>query len=184
LKFGLALADLQRMILLIWQSERAEECARVLEREFEQPVRIASNLQQAHEELKGSTFSAVLLDQWLYEGSPAKADFVFQHVGSAAPVIMNFAISAIDRVARTLRTALEQRRREMQVARRNASNVLTSELKDDLTALFLSCGIALQDPTLTSHAAEQLRRIEEIGKQIQQKLLVDEEKQARTAAHA
>lgn len=184
LMFWSKTCDVYRMILLIWSSERAPECAQLIERTLDQPVRVVPNLEQACEELKSGAFSAVLLDQWIYENSTAKADFVFQHLGSAAPVIVNFAISAIDRVVRMLRTSLEQRRREIQLARRQACLALNAELKDELTALALCCGAFLQDPTLTAHALEQIKRIQSIGHEINQKLRSEEQSEAMVAAHA
>jgi hypothetical protein len=168
------------MILLIWPSERSQECAQALQREFDQPVKNVSNLDAACEELKSNTFSAVVLDHWLCEASPAAADLVLQHIGSSVPIIVNFAISSLERVVRTVRMSLHQHKREMELARQHACMNLKSELKDDLTELFLSCGIGLQDPTLPAQAADQLRRIEEIGKHIQQRLAEDQ----ALAAHA
>jgi hypothetical protein len=172
------------MILLIWSSERAQDCAKAVEQAFQQPVRIVSSLEQASEELMAGTFSAVLLDQWACETTPAKADFVFQHLGGAVPVTVNFAISAVDRVVRAVRTALEHRNRETHLARQNACAILRAELKDDVTALLLSCGIALQEPTLTETAAERVKMIEEVANQIRRKLLASEGDQASCAAHA
>ena len=172
------------MLLLAWSSDKAQQCARALEQEFDEPVRIASSLEQASQELKANDFSAVLLDQFLCEAWPSQADFVFQHVGSATPVIVNFAISAMDRIVRTVRASLEQSKREMQMARRQACSALNADLKDDLTALLLSCGLELQDQALPAHAAEQLRRIEAIAKDMQQKLLGVDVKEMTTAAHA
>ena len=171
------------MFLLLWSSDKAQLCAQSLEREFDQPVRIVASLDQACEELKANVYSAVLVDQLQYESWPGQADFLFQHVGSAAPVVVNFGVCAIDRVVRTVRTSLERRSREMEIARQNACLALNAALKDDLTALFLSCGIGLQDPTLSVHAAEQMRRIEQIGKGMQQKLSV-EDARITAAAHA
>ena len=171
------------MILLIWSSERAAGCAQTIEGALDQPVRTVSSLDQACEELKSGSFSAVLLDQWIYENTPAKADFVFQHLGSAAPVIVNFAISSIDRVVRTARTCLEQRNREIQVARRQACLALRGELKDELTALALCCGTCLQDPALTPKAAERIKHIENIGHEIEHKLQAEEQNEAMAAAH-
>jgi hypothetical protein len=184
LKFWPTKCDIHRMILLIWSSDRAQECANAIEGEFEQPVRIVSNLDQACEALKSSSFSAVLLDQWMYEGSPGKADLVFQHLGAAVPVIVNFATNAMDRVVRTLRSALEQRKREMNAARQNARVLLLGELKDELTALLLACGMALREPALSAQASGQIRTIEEIANRIRQKLLAEKENQASVAARA
>lgn len=172
------------MLLLAWSSDKAQQCASALEQEFDQPVRIVSSLEQATQQLKANDFSAVLLDQFLCEAWPSQADLVFQHVGSATPVIMNFAISAMDRIVRTVRTSLEQSKREMQMARQQACSALNAGLKDDLTALLLSCGLELQDEALPAHAAEQLRRIEAIAKNMQQKLSGEDVKKFTTAAHA
>ena len=172
------------MILLIWSAERAVECAQVIERTLDQPVRIVSNLDNACEELKSGMYSAVLVDQWIYENSPSKADFVFQHLGSAAAIIVNFAISANDRVVRTVKTSLEQRRREMEMARRQACSALNLELKDELTALALCCGSCLDDPTLPAAAVEQLKRIDQIGKEIERKLQPEQKREAVAGAQA
>jgi hypothetical protein len=172
------------MFLLAWSSEKAQQCAQVLERDFNESVRIVSNLEQAREELKANAFSAVLLDQLLYEAWPTQAEFVFQHLGSAAPVIVNFGISSMDRIVRTVHTSLEQRKREMQIARQQACAALDAELKDSVTALLLSCGLGLQDQPLPANAAEQIRRIQEIAKDMQQKLLGEDVRERTTAAHA
>lgn len=171
------------MILLIWPSARNQECAQAFQREFDQSVKTVSTLDAACEELKNITFSAVVLDHWLCEASPAAADFMLQHIGSSVPIVVNFAISSMDRVVRTVRMSLQQHKREMELARQHACMNLKSELKDDLTELFLSCGIGLQDPGLTTQAAEQIRRIETIGKHIQQRL-AEEQADEALAAHA
>lgn len=170
------------MILLIWPTERAAECAQVIERTLDQPVRIVPNLDDACEELKSGMYSAVLLDQWIYENSPSKAEFVFQHLGSAAAIIVNFAISASDRVVRTVRTSLEQRKREMERARLQACAELNGELKEKLTALALCCGTCLDEPTLSAQAVEQLKRIQQIGKEIELKLRPEQKREAVAGA--
>jgi hypothetical protein len=47
-----------------------------------------------------------------------------QHMGTAIPVQINFAISGIGRVVRELRAALERRKREVLVARQAAKQTL------------------------------------------------------------
>jgi len=172
------------MFLLVWSSDKAQQCGQTLEREFDQPVRIVANLEQACQELKANVFFAVLIDQLLCEAWPSQAEFIFQHLGSAAPITVNFAISDLDRIVRAVGTSLEQRKREIQIARRQACSALNADLKDDLTALFLSCGLGLQDATLPGHAAEQIRQIEEIAKHMKQTLLAEDVQEMTTAAHA
>jgi hypothetical protein len=71
---------------------------------------------------------------------------MLQHLGMASPVYVNFAISGIERVLREVRTALSRRQREEQVARRSAEQAIWSELKESVTALLLSCDLALSVP--------------------------------------
>ncbi len=158
------------MILLVWSSEKAPGCATAIEQEFHCSVRIACNLESACEELKSAVFFAVVIDQHLCDGFPGKAEFLLQHLGEAMPVVVNFAICSTERVVRTLRTSLGQYTRTMQLARQNACATLIAELKDELTALFMACGIALQEPTLSAPVAEQVKRIEAIARQMREKL--------------
>jgi len=97
---------------------------------------------------------------------------------------VNFAISAVDRVIRAVRAALDHRTRETHLARQNACAVLRAELKDDVTALLLSCGIALQEASLTEEVAERVRKIEEVANHIRRKLLASEAEPSSSAAHA
>jgi hypothetical protein len=163
------------MILLIWPSERAQDCAATIERTFQQPVRVVANLHEACERLQNEEYSAVLIDQWITEGEPGQADFLFHHLGTAAPVFVNFGISGIERAVRELRAAFNRRGRETMLARHNARIALRDELKDDLTALLLSCGMALGEPGLSEVTITRLRDIEEAANRIRHKLTASDE---------
>lgn len=163
------------MILLIWSSERAFDCAKAIESAFQRPVRVVPNLQQACEHLQREEYSAVLIDQWTTEAEPGQADFLFHHLGTAAPVFVNFGISGVERIVRELRAAFNRRGRETMLARHNARIALRDELKDDVTALLLSCGIALNEPDLGEPILTRLRTIEEIANKIKEKLAATEE---------
>jgi hypothetical protein len=171
------------MILLIWSSDRAQDCARAIERAFQRQVRVVSDLQQACEQLQTEEYSAVLIDQWITEVEPGQADFLFHHLGTAAPVFVNFGISGVERIVRELRAALNRRGRETMVARHNARIALRNELKDEVTALLLSCGIALSEPSPDEITMERLRCINELANRIKDKLTIsEEESQAEEAA--
>ena len=77
---------------------------------------------------------------------------VLQHVGTAIPVYVNFAICGMERVVRELRAALHRRKREVLLARQGAEQGLRNELKDTITAILLSCELALQTPNLQATA--------------------------------
>ena len=164
------------MILLIWSSDRAQDCAKAIEHAFQRQVRVVSNLQQACEHLQSEEYSAVLVDQWLTEADPAQADFLFHHLGTAAPVFVNFGISGVERVVRELRAAFNRRGRETMLARHNARIALHNELKDDVTALLLACGLALAEPDLSEQALGRLHSIHEAANRIKEKLAVEEER--------
>ena len=172
------------MILLIWSSERALDCAQAIEHTFQQPVCVVASLQRGCEQLQAGIYSAVLLDQGIAETEPGQADFLFHHLGTAVPVLVNFGISGIERILRELRAAFNRRIRESLLARQNARISLRNELKDDVTALLLSCGIALDEPSMTEAAAARVRKIEEVANQIRSKLIATDNLDTETAAQA
>jgi hypothetical protein len=68
------------------------------------------------------------------------------------------------------------------LARHNARLALRNELKDDVTALLLSCGLALEEPGLTETAIMRLKQVEAAASQIKSKLVLSEEVESTVAA--
>jgi hypothetical protein len=169
------------MILLIWTSERAQACAHAIESMFQQPVKVVSTLQQASRALQAQEFSAVLVDQWITEAEPGEADYLIHHLGGAVPVFVNFGISGIERILRELRAALNHRGRETRLAQQNARTVLWNSLKDDVTALFLCCGVILDDPALDRGVAVRVKTLETVANRIKDKLAAEENIHADSA---
>ena len=169
------------MILLIWSSERAQDCARAIESMFQQPVKVVSTLEQASKALQAEEFSAVLVDQWITEAEPGQADYLIHHLGGAGPVFVNFGISGIERILRELRAALNHRSRETILAQQNARTVLWNSLKDDVTALLLCCGVILDDPALDRGVAVRVKTIETVAGRIKEKLAAEEAASAGSA---
>jgi len=157
------------MILLITPSAKVQECAKALQEATSEPTEVASTLRQAASQLRAREFSAVVVDQSLVESEPDESDLVLQHMGGAIPVYINFAISNLDRVVRELRSALHRRKREVLAARRTAEETLRSELKGTVTALLLSCEMALQAPDLPA-AEGKMRKAWELAKEVRTKL--------------
>lgn len=158
------------MILLIWASEGAQDCARAIESTFHQPVKIVTNLEQGCNALQADAFAAVLVDQWITEVEPGQADFLIHHLGGAVPVFVNFGISGIERILRELRAAFHRRGRDTVLAQQHARTVLLDSLKDDLTALLLCCGAILDDSNLDRGVAVRVKTIEEVAKRMGNKL--------------
>jgi hypothetical protein len=162
------------MILLIWSSERAPDCARAIEDTFQQRVHAAATLHDGCERLRLEEYTAVVVDQGVTEVEPAQADYLFHHLGTAVPVFVNFSISGMERILRELRAAFNRHGRETLVARHTARLGLRNELKDDVTALLLCCGIALDDPSLSEAAIARMKKVEEVANQIKTKLALSE----------
>jgi hypothetical protein len=157
------------MILLITPSVKVQENAKALEDATSEPLHVAGTLRQAVGLLRSEEYSAVLVDQSLIESDPGESDLVLQHMGSAIPVYINFGISGLERVIRELRSALHRRKREAVVATRTAEENLRNELKGPLTALLLSCELALEAPDI-SVAGPKIRKAWELAKEVRSKL--------------
>jgi hypothetical protein len=162
------------MILMIWSSERARDYAFSIEHALQEPVQIAASLHEGCDRLRSDEFSAVIVDQWITEAEPEPTSILFDHLGPAVPLFVNFGISGVERILRELRAALSRRGREMVLARHVARQGLRDELKDDVTALLLSCDVALQETGVSKGSAERLRKIRELAQQITMKLALSE----------
>jgi hypothetical protein len=158
------------MILLITSLAKAQDCAKALQEVVAEPVQVAATLHEAVAQLQAHEFSAVVLDQLLLDAEPDDVETIVKHMGSAVPVYSNFAISGIDRVSRELRSALHRRQRELLVARQEAQQALRSQLKDTITALLLSCEMALDVPNLPLFAETKMRAVDALAKEMRTKL--------------
>jgi hypothetical protein len=158
------------MILLITSLAKAQDCAAALQEVTAEPVQVAARLQEAVEQLQAHEFSAVVLDQLLLDAEPDDVETIFKHIGTAVPVYSNFAISGVERVSRELRSAVHRRKRELLIARQEAEQDLRSELKGTITALLISCEMALGVPNLPLLAETKMRAVDALARQMRAKL--------------
>jgi hypothetical protein len=158
------------MILLITAIAKAQDCAAALQEVTAEPVQVAATLQDAVSQLQAHEFSAVVLDQLLLDAEPDDVETIFKHIGTAVPVYSNFAISGIERVSRELRSAIHRRKRELLIARQEAEQDLRSELKGTITALLLSCEMALGVPNLPLLAETKMRAVDTLAREMRAKL--------------
>ena len=158
------------MILLITCVAKAQECAHDLQEATHEPVTVCAALQEAVLQLKEKEFSAVVFDLLLLDAQPDEGETVLKHLGSAVPVYLNFAITGTPRVARELRWALQRRKREMLTAKNDAEQALRHDLKDTVTALLLSCQMALQVPALPAQAEIKMQAVEALIMEVGAKL--------------
>jgi hypothetical protein len=70
---------------------------------------------------------------------------------------------------------------ETVLARHSARQALRDELKDDVTVLLLSCGVVLEEPSLTESFRVRLQKIEELAKHISEKLAMSHQEHAAAA---
>lgn len=158
------------MILLITPSAKAQTCADAVKRAISEEVEVAATLRQGMTQLRCREYEAVVIDQFLVDAEPDESDLLAQHVETGIPVYVNLAISGIERVVREVRAALSRRKKEVLVARKGAELALRSELKGNVTALLLSCEMALNVPNLPSAAEAKIRSVYDLAKEIRVKV--------------
>ena len=162
------------MILLITPSARGQDCAQALHQATSETTQVASTLRQAASCLRAQDFSAVVIDQSAVDLEPDESDSVLQHLGTAVPVYVSFAVNGMERVVRELRIALQRREKEGKIARQIAEQELRSELKSTATAILVSCEMALKLPELTAAAQTRMQTVHQLAQQICGKLGIAE----------
>ena len=103
------------MLLVITPSAKARGCAQTIQQVTSEETHVAATLSQALAQLRAQEYVAVLIDQAFLETEPVESDMVLEHIGTAIPVHVNFAISGMDRVVRDLRAALHRHKKEVHV---------------------------------------------------------------------
>lgn len=161
------------MILLITPQSRGPECADALYAATSQETHWASSLQEAAGRLREQIYSAAVIDQFLFETEPEDSDRMIEHLGTAFPVYINFAVTGMDRLVREVRSALHRRKREEAAARRAVAEQINSELRETLTAMLLSCELAISVPDVPAPAAEKIRAIDNLAREIRLRLEVN-----------
>jgi hypothetical protein len=158
------------MILVVTPNLAAEECAEALCQATSEEVVMAASLREAGSLLRSESYLAVVLDQFLLETEPDETETVMRHLGTAIPLQMNLAISGGARLAREVRAAVQRRRHEELAARRAAVGTLQCELNGTVTALLLSCELALSVPGLSLAAAQKIESAHELVKKLRSQL--------------
>lgn len=169
-QYGRSGAVKNGMILLITALSDSQKCASALQEATDEATVIAATLADAVRQLQEQEFSAVVIDQLLLDSEPEEAEVVFKHLGHAVPVYLNFALVGMSRVTRELRSALNRRNREVLVARREAEQALRHELNEKVTALMLSCEMALQVPGLPELAEVKMQAVDTLAREMREKL--------------
>jgi len=161
------------MILLLTPSARGPECSDSLHAATGEETHWAQSLQEAAARLREQTYSAVVIDQFLLETEPESGEQMIEHLGTAFPVYVNFAVTGMERLVREVRAALHRRKREETVARLAVSEQMRSEVLETLTAMLLSCELAMSVPDVPLPAAEKIRTIDNLARELRLRLGVN-----------
>jgi signal transduction histidine kinase len=161
------------MILLITSSANGPLCAESLHAATGQETHWAQTLQAAATRLREQTYSAAVIDQFLLETEPVESDQMIEHLGTAFPVYLNFAVTGMERLVREVRSALHRRKREEEAARRAVAEQMHSEMRDTLTAMLLSCELAMSVPDVPHPAIEKIRAIDNLARELRLRLEVN-----------
>jgi len=161
------------MILLITPQSRGPECGNALFAATSQETHWAPTLQEAATRLREQTYSAAVIDQFLLETEPEESDQMIEHLGTAFPVYINFAVTGMERLVREVRSALHRRKREEAAARRAVAEQMNCELRETLTVMLLSCELAMSVPDMPSPAAEKIRAIDNLARELRLRLEVN-----------
>jgi signal transduction histidine kinase len=158
------------MILVITPSARGQECADSLNVATGRQAHWAQNLQEAVTRLREQTYSAAVIDQFLLETEPQESDQMVEHLGTAFPVYINFAVTGMERLVREVRSALHRRKREEASARTSVVEQMRSEMRQTLTAMLLSCELAMSVPDVPGRASEKIRAIDNLARELRVRL--------------
>ena len=157
------------MILIVTPNLRTHECT-ALGLAVGEEVVVADSLRQAGTLLRADSYLLVVLDQYLLETEPGETETVMRHLGTAIPLQVNLALSGVERLSREVRAAVKRRKREEVAARNAAVSTLRCELNGTVTALLLSCELALGAPDMPSSALEKLQSAHELVKNLRSQL--------------
>ena len=158
------------MILVVTPNLTAGECADALRQSTSDEIVMAASLREAASLLRKDSYLAVVLDQYLLETEPDETDIVMRHLGTAIPLHVNLAISGGARLAREVRAAVRRRQQEEIAVRRAAVSTLQCELNGTVTALLLSCELALDAPGLSVAATEKIESAHALVKKLRSQL--------------
>ena len=161
------------MILLITSSATGPQCSDALYAATGHETQWAQTLREASTSLREQTYTAAVIDQFLLETDPDESDQMIEHLGTAFPVYVNFAVTGMDRLVREVRSALHRRKREEGSARRAVTQQINSEMCETLTAMLLSCELAMSVPDVPGPAVEKIRAINSLARELRLRLQVN-----------
>jgi hypothetical protein len=157
-------------ILIVSGMEGVENCAAALSRLLGMECEAAQGRKAALGMMKRNEYAALVVDEGVLDADPGGGEQIWESVGLAIPVQVNFALAGVQRVAREVRLALQRRERERALAHEAAAAAIETELKSTVAGLLLHSQLALQDRELTAPVREKLRVVADLAGTLREQL--------------
>jgi hypothetical protein len=134
------------------------------------PVKVAANQRAGVTELRHHDYSVVVVDDCTAEANPPATEMLWQSLGMAVPLQINFAFHGGPRLAREVQAASGRREQQQVQALRAAASLLESELKSTVTGLLLQSQLALAEPEIPPKLAGKLELVAELASTLRRRL--------------
>jgi hypothetical protein len=163
-------SPLQHSVLMISPMSDVARIADALSTALGCPVKVAANQRAGVTELRHRDYSVVVVDDCTAEANPAATEMLWQSLGMAVPVQINFAFHGGSRLAREVQAAIGRREHQQVQALRAAASLLESELKSTVTGLLLQSQLALAEPEVTPKLTGKLELVAELASSLRRRL--------------
>ncbi len=161
---------IQHSVLIVSPLVEATRAAASLESHLACSVNLVTSYRTALIALRHREYSVVVVDDCVAEGNPAAAEQLWQSLGMALPVQINFAFYGAPRLAREVQAAIGRREQQQVLAMRAAAMQLENDLKTTVTGLLLQSQLALAEPQLTAKLTGKLEMVAELAGSLRRRL--------------
>jgi hypothetical protein len=162
--------SVQHSVLIISPMTDAAAAAASLSTTLGCVVNVAANHRAGLAELRRGDYSVVVVDDTTAEANPAATEVLWQSLGRAVPVQINFAFYGGSRLAREVQAAIGRGEQQQVLALRAAAFRLENELKSTVTGLLLQSQLALAEPELTPKLTGKLELVAELAGSLRRQL--------------
>jgi CheY-like chemotaxis protein len=163
-------STVQHSVLIVSPMADATQVAESLGATLGCPVKVVAGHRAAITELRHRDYSVVVVDDCMAEANPAATEVLWQNLGMAVPVQINFAFHGGPRLAREVKAAIGRREQQQVLALRAAASLLENELKSTVTGLLLQSQLALAEPALTPKLTGKLELVAELAGSLRRRL--------------
>lgn len=163
-------STVQHSVLIVSPMADATQVAESLGTTLGCPVKVVAGHRAAVTELRHRDYSVVVVDDCMAEANPAATEVLWQNLGMAVPVQINFAFHGGPRLAREVKAAIGRREQQQVLALRAAASLLENELKSTVTGLLLQSQLALAEPALTPKLTGKLELVAELAGSLRRRL--------------